>query len=105
MSKNKLYVMDEDYRMKIVNFLKIYGSYKGILSNNDIQKKYISGELKLIDIIQSKKDYKELKISIKLVLDYSFANYFAEIESIMMHFYRVECLDIRKKYGSFFDKL
>lgn len=105
MSKKKMYVMDEDYRMKIVNFLKIYGSYNGILSNNDIQKKYISGELKLNDIIQSRKDYKELKISIKLVLDYSFENYFDEIESIMMHFYRVECLDVRKKYGNLFDKI
>lgn len=97
--------MDEEYRMKIVNFLKIYGCYDGVLGKNDITKKYVSGELKLIDIIQSKRDFKELKISIKVVLDYCYKNRFDEIEKIMNHFYKVECLDIRKKYGNIFDRM
>lgn len=104
MSK-KEFIINDEYRMKIVNFLKIYGYYNGILSNIEIQKKYISGELKLIDIIQSKKDFKELKLSINVVLDYCYKNYFDEIESLMNNFYRVECLEVRKKYGSIFDKI
>lgn len=103
MSK-KAFVIDEEYRMKVVNFLKIYGYYNGILSNIEIQKKYISGELKLIDIIQSKKDFKELKYSINEVLEYCYKNYFKEIEDIMNNFYNVECLEVRRKYGSIFDR-
>lgn len=103
MSK-KEFIINEEYRMKIVNFLKIYGCYNGILSKMDIQKKYISGELKLIDIIQSKKDFKELKYSINEVLEYCYKNYFKEIEDLMNNFYSVECLAIRKKYGSIFDR-
>lgn len=34
----KLFVMDEEYRMKVVNFFKIYGYYSGILANIEIQK-------------------------------------------------------------------
>ena len=59
---DKVFVIDEEYRMKVINFLKIYGYYNGILSNNDILKKYVSGELKIDDIIKNKKDFKELKI-------------------------------------------
>lgn len=103
MSK-KEFVINEEYRMKIVNFLKIYGYYNGILSKMDIQKKYISGELKLIDIIQNKKDFKELKYSINEVLEYCYKNYFKEIEDLMNNFYSVECLEVRKKYGSIFDR-
>lgn len=99
-----MYVMDEEYRMKIVNFLKIYGYYNGVLSKIDIQKKYVSGELKLSDIIQNKKDYKELKMSVNAVVDYCYEKRFDEIANVMNHFYRVECLDVRKKYGSFFDR-
>ena len=101
---NKVYTIDDEFRMKVVNFLKIYGYYKGILSKNDIQKKYISGELKLIDIIQDRKSFKELKISINVVLEYSFDNHFSEIENVMNYFYKEECLEIRKKYGGLFDR-
>lgn len=100
----KEFVINEEYRMKIVNFLKIYGYYNGILSKMDIHKKYISGELKLIDIIQNKKDFKELKYSINEVLEYCYKNYFKEIEDLMNNFYSVECLEVRKKYGSIFDR-
>ena len=105
MGSKKMYVMDEEYRMKIVNFLRIYGYYEGVLVNKDIEKKYIAGELNIGDIIQSKKDFKLLKFSINMVLEYCYKNYFKEIEDIMNHFYRVECLDIRKRYGNIFDKM
>lgn len=100
----KRYIINGDFRMKVVNFLKIYGYYDGVLSKNDIQKKYVDGELRLLDIIQSKKDFKELKRSIQAVLDYCYDNHFNEIEEIMNYFYKFECLDVRKQYGSFFDK-
>lgn len=100
----KNFVINEDFRMKVINFLKIYGYYKGILSKIDIQKKYINGELKLSDIIQNKNDYKELKMSIRVVLEYCYDNHFKEIEDVMNYFYKVECLEVRKLYGSFFDK-
>ena len=100
----KEFVINEDFRMKVVNFLKIYGYYEGVLGKNDIQKKYVSGELKLMDIIQDKKAFKELKMSINVVLDYCFDNHFDEIENVMNYFYRVECLEIRKQYGGLFDK-
>ena len=100
----KVYDINEDFRMKVVNFLKNYGYYEGILASNEIQKKYVSGELKLIDIIQDKKAFKELKLSINAVLDYCFENHFEEIENIMNCFYKLECLEVRKKYGGFFDK-
>lgn len=103
MSK-KEFVVDEDYRMKIVNFLKIYGYYNGALSKIGVDKKYVSGELKLSDIIQSKQDFKELKMSINKTLEYCYENNFKEIEDIMNHFYRVECKEIRSQYGNFFDR-
>lgn len=102
---SKVYVIDEDYRMKVVNFLKIYGYYDGVLSKNEIQKKYVSGELKLIDIIQERLEFRKIKMSVKVVLEYATNNYFDEIYSIMKYFYKVECLDIRKRYGNLFDKL
>ena len=105
MASKKMYVMDEEYRMKVVNFLKIYGYYDGVLVNKEIESKYVSGELKVSDIIKNKKDFKLLKFSINLVLEYCYKNYFEEIENIMNHFYRVECLDIRKKYGSIFERI
>lgn len=103
MSK-KEFIVDEDYRMKVVNFLKIYGYYDGVLGKIGIDKKYVSGELKLIDIIQSKQDFKVLKFSINKVLEYCYENHFKEIEEIMNYFYRVECREIRDKYGNFFDR-
>jgi len=102
--KVKNYVIDDEFRMKVINFLKIYGYYGGVLSSNDIQKKYISGELKLDDIIKNKKDFKELKSSINVVLEYCYENGYQEIEDIMNYFYKVECSNIRKNYGNFFER-
>lgn len=103
MSK-KEFVLDEEYRMKVINFLKIYGYYNGALGKIGIDKKYVQGEATLVDIIQSKQDFKELKLSINKVLDYCYENQFKEIEDIMNYFYRVECKEIREKYGNFFDR-
>lgn len=104
MSK-RVYEVNADYRMKIVNHLKNFGYYNGILVKMDIQRKFISGELKLTDIIQNKKDYKELKMSIKAVINYCNDNNFVEIKNTMEYFYKVECLEIKKKYGSIFDRM
>ena len=98
-------IVNEDYRMKVVNLLKIYGYYYGILVIEGIDKKYVSGELLISDIIVSKKDYKELKLSIDKVLEYCYENHFDEIEAVMNCFYKVECSQIRKSFGSFFDKI
>lgn len=102
---NKNYEINADYRMRIVNHLKNFGYYNGVLVKMDIQRKYISGELKLSDIIQSKKDYKELRMSIKAVMNYCNDNNFDEIGNYMEHFYKIECLEIKKKYGSIFDRM
>lgn len=103
MVSNKL-VINEEFRMKVVNFLKIYGYYMGILSSIEVDKKYVSGELALNDIIKSKQDFRELKMSINKTLEYSYENKFKEIEKIMNYFYKIECKDIRKIYGNFFDR-
>ena len=100
----KMYEVNADYRMKIVNHLKNFGYYNGILVKMDIQRKYISGELKLIDIIQNKNDYKDLKMSVKAVINYCNDNNFDEIRNTMEYFYKYECMDIKKKYGNIFDK-
>ena len=104
MKKCENLVIDEDFRMKVVNFLKIYGYYNGILSNLDIQKKYINGEEKVEDIIKNKSDFKELKRSVSKVLDYSYENRFGAIENVMNTFYNEECKNIRNLYGNFFDR-
>lgn len=104
MKKCENLVIDEDFRMKVVNFLKIYGYYNGILSNLDIQKKYINGEEKIEDIIKNKSDFKELKRSVFKVLDYSYENRFGAIENVMNTFYNEECNNIRNLYGNFFDR-
>ena len=104
MNKKKM-IVSEDYRMKVVNLLKIYGYYNGILVKEGMDKKYVSGELLISDIIVSKKDYKELKLSIDKVLEYCYENHFDEIEAVMNCFYKVECSQIRKSFGSFFDKI
>ena len=98
-------IVNEDHRMKIVNLLKIYGYYDGVLVRDGNDKKYASGEILITDLIQNKKDYKELKQSINKVLDYCYENRFDEIESVMNYFYQVECRQIRKSYGSLFDKI
>jgi len=97
-------IVDDEYRMKIVNFLKIYGYYSGVLVSLDCEKKYISGELLLTDIIKSKYDFKELKMSINKVLDYCYENGFKEIERVMEYFYKNDCKSIKKQYGGLFDK-
>ena len=104
MKKCENLVIDEDFRMKVVNFLKIYGYYNGILSNLDVQKKYINGEEKIEDIIKNKSDFKELKRSVFKVLDYSYENRFGAIEYVMNTFYNEECKNIRNLYGNFFDR-
>ena len=101
----KMYDVNADYRMKVVNHLKNFGYYNGVLVKMDIQRKYISGELKLNDIIQNKKDYKDLKMSVKAVINYCNDNNFDEIRNTMEYFYKYECMDIKKKYGNIFDRI
>lgn len=102
---SKVYEVNADYRMKVVNHLKNFGYYNGMLIKMDIQRKYISGELNLVDIIQNKKDYKDLKMSVKAVINYCNENNFDEIRSTMEYFYKYECMDIKKKYGNIFDRI
>ena len=102
--KEEILVIDEVFRMKVVNFLRIYGYYSGVLSDIAIEKKYVSGELKISDIIRDKSDFKELKMSVNKVLEYCYENRFDKIERIMNKFYKEECAEVRKLYGGFFDK-
>ena len=102
--KEDILVIDEEFRMKVVNFLRIYGYYSGVLSDIAIEKKYVSGELKISDIIRDKSDFKELKMSVNKVLEYCYENRFDKIERIMNKFYKEECAEVRKLYGGFFDK-
>ena len=104
MKKNEV-IVNEDYRMKVVNFLKIYGDYKCVLVKIENEKRYINGELFINDIIVNKRDYKELKYGVNLVLDYCYRNRLKEMEKVMEYFYRVECLKLRKQYGSWIDKV
>lgn len=97
-------VVGPDYRMKVINFLKIYGYYNGVLVRMDIERKYISGELRILDIIQNKTDYKVLKDSCKALLSYCYDNNYVEIAKVMEYFYKVECLELKKKYGNFFER-
>lgn len=98
-------VANSDFRMKVINCLKNYGEYDGVLAKNDISKSYVNGDVKLIEVIKSKWEYKLLKAGINNVLDYCYEKGFREIEDFMKYFYKVECLEIRKLYGSFFEKL
>lgn len=98
-------INSEEIRMKVINFLKLYGYYDGVLVKNNMDKKFVSGEVLLVDIVSSRKDFKELKQSVVKVLDYCYENNFDEIERVMNYFYKDMCRDIRKKYGSLFDKL
>lgn len=102
--KDNSFEVNADYRMKVINFLKIYGYYKGVLVRMDIQRRYISGEYKLTDIIKNKKDYKELKMSAKTAISYCKDNNFDGIANVMEYFYKIECLEIKKKYGSILDR-
>ena len=102
--KEEILVIDEEFRMKVINFLRIYGYYSGVLSDIAIEKKYVSGELKISDIIRDKSDFKELKMSVNKVLEYCYENRFDKIERIMNKFYKEECAEVRKLYGGCFDK-
>lgn len=100
----KEYVINDDFRLKAVNLLKGYGYYKGVLVKSDVQKSYVSGELRLADVIKKREDFKELKASVNVALEYCYANNFDEIESVIKYFYKTECMEVRKLYGNFFDK-
>ena len=102
--KEEVLVIDEEFRMKVVNFLRIYGYYSGVLSDIATEKKYVSGELKISDIIRDKSDFKELKRSVNKVLEYCYENRFDNIERVMNKFYKEECASVKKMYGGFFDK-
>lgn len=102
--KKKEIIINADFRMKVVNFLKIYGYYGGVLVQNGNDKKYSAGQLLITDIITNKKDFKELKTGVKVVLDCCYENSYNEIEQIMNVFYKDECKEIRQRYGGFFDK-
>lgn len=91
--------------MKVVNMLKIYGYYDGCLVRDGMDKRFISGEARLEDIINSKGDFKELKMSVDKVLDYCYENNFGEIENVMNYFYKELCREIRKRFGGFFEKM
>ena len=102
--ERKEIIIDEDFRMKVVNFLKIYGYYGGVLVKDGNDKKYASGVITINDIILNKRDFLELKSGVNNVLDCCYENGYDVIEKIMKKFYTVECKDVREKYGSFFDK-
>ena len=97
-------VVNDDYRMKVVNFLKIYGYYSGVLSKREYEKGYIDGTLPINQIILNKADFKELKLSVRAVIDYCYEHSLYNMSDLMEYFYKVECEEIRKKYGGFFDK-
>ena len=97
-------VINEDFKMKVVNFLKIYGTYDGILVKHGNDKKYISGDAKIDDIINNKIEFNLLKNSINMVFEYCYENSYKAIEDVIDFFYKYECKDIRIKYGNFFDK-
>lgn len=103
--KKQVIVRDEEFRMKVVQFLKIYGYYGGILAKRENEQGYANGTLRLVDIIQTKKDFRELKFSVKKVLEYCYENGFDAIERVMNTFYREECAELKKKFGSFFEKI
>lgn len=72
--------------MKVVNFLNIYGNYGGVLSRAEIHRKYVSGELRFIDVIYSKWEFNLLKVGVNSVLDYCYENSFREIEDVIKTF-------------------
>lgn len=97
-------IVDDEYRMKVINFLKIYGYYNGVLVSKDFEKNYINGLISINAIIKDKNDFKELKRSVNKVLDYCYENGFNAIETVINYFYKIECADLRKQYGGLFDK-
>ena len=103
MEKNKI-VNNEEFRMKMVNMLKIYGYYDGTLVKGSNEKNFLDGSLSLDDIILDKKDFKELKCSVKKLLDYCYENSFDVLIREVNYFYQVMGKNIRKKFGNLFDR-
>lgn len=102
--KDKVFNIDEEFRMKVVNFLKIYGDYEGVLVKDGNDKKYANGLVTIDNVILNKRDFLELKAGVNNVLDCCYENGYNAIENIMKYFYKVECKTVREKYGSFFDR-
>ena len=103
MEKSKI-VNNEEFRMKMVNMLKIYGYYDGTLVKGSNEKNFLEGILSLDDIILDKKDFKELKCSVKKMLDYCYENNFDVLIREVNYFYQVMGKYIRKKFGNLFDR-
>lgn len=103
MEKSKI-VNNEEFRMKMVNMLKIYGYYDGALVKGSNEKNFLEGILSLDDIILDKKDFKELKCSVKKMLDYCYENNFVVLIREVNYFYQVMGKNIRKKFGNLFDR-
>ena len=103
MEKSKI-VNNEEFRMKMVNMLKIYGYYDGSLVKGSNEKNFLEGILSLDDIILDKKDFKELKCSVKKMLDYCYENNFDVLIREVNYFYQVMGKNIRKKFGNLFDR-
>ena len=103
MEKSKI-VNNEEFRMKMVNMLKIYGYYDGALVQGSNEKNFLEGILSLDDIILDKKDFKELKCSVKKMLDYCYENNFDVLIREVNYFYQVMGKNIRKKFGNLFDR-
>lgn len=104
MEKNKI-INNEEYRMKILNMLKIYGYYDDVLVRKEIESGFVSGEISVDEVVNDKKKFKLLKRSVTKVLDYCYTNSYGEIEREINYFYKVMCKDIRKKYGNLFDRI
>ena len=100
MKKDRI-INTEELRLKIVNMLKVYGYYDGVLLSNNKEKGFVDGSLSLDDIILNRKDFKELKRSVKKLLDYCYENNFDELIREVNYFYQVMGKNIRKKL---FDK-
>lgn len=98
-------INNEDFRMRIINLLKIYGYYDGILVVNGNDKAFVSGECLVDDIILSRGEFVKLKRSVNKVLDYCYLNSFDEIERVVNYFYEVVCKNVKKKYGNIVEKL
>ena len=103
MEKSKI-VNNEEFRIKMVNMLKIYGYYDGTLVKGSNEKNFLEGILSLDDIILDKKDFKELKCSVKKMLDYCYENNFDVLIREVNYFYQVMGKNIRKKFGNLFDR-
>lgn len=103
MKKDRI-INTEELRLKIMNMLKIYGYYDGVLLSNSNEKGFVDGSLSLDDIILNRKDFKELKRSVKKLLDYCYENNFDELIREVNYFYQVMGKNIRKKFGNLFEK-